>query len=179
MLFGAIPRRFFVDLPTLSTSVLMTLVMLPSFARAEETVDPVQTPVVRATLDVTGEAPNLPSIDSLDRELLDQTGPLGDGAEVLRGTAGVSLGRMGGHGLEPTIRGLAQTNINILLDGALGPSRAFDLAHHRWAVDDGIRRSMAFLPRPRRPAGRTSGHSVRRSVSSAATGGPVGDVGRR
>ncbi len=58
------------------------------------------------------------AVETLDREILDQTGPLGDGGEVLRGTAGVSLGRIGGHGLEPTIRGLAQTNINILLDGA-------------------------------------------------------------
>ncbi len=106
------------NLPTFSASLAVTFLLLPSFGRPGETEDPVQTPVVRATLDVTAKALHLPSINSLDRETLDQSGPLGDGAEVLRGTAGVSLGRMGGHGLEPVIRGLAQTNINVLLDGA-------------------------------------------------------------
>ena len=96
----------------------MILLLMPSSAQTDETEDPKQPHIVRATLDVTAKAPNLGSVDVLNREILDQVGPLGDGGEVLRGTAGVSLGRIGGHGLEPTIRGLAQTNINILLDGA-------------------------------------------------------------
>ena len=44
--------------------------------------------------------------------------PAGDGADLLRGVAGVSIGRMGGHGLEPRIRGLGESNLNILVDGA-------------------------------------------------------------
>ncbi len=44
--------------------------------------------------------------------------PYGDAAEVLRNVSGLALGRMGGHGLEPRLRGLGETNINIVLDGA-------------------------------------------------------------
>ncbi len=44
--------------------------------------------------------------------------PYGDAAEVLRSVSGIALGRMGGHGLEPHLRGMADTNINVLLDGA-------------------------------------------------------------
>jgi iron complex outermembrane receptor protein len=44
--------------------------------------------------------------------------PYGDAAEVLRSVSGMAVGRMGGHGLEPRLRGLGETNINIVLDGA-------------------------------------------------------------
>lgn len=44
--------------------------------------------------------------------------PYGDAAEVLRGVSGMAVGRMGGHGLEPHLRGLGATHINVLLDGA-------------------------------------------------------------
>ena len=74
--------------------------------------------VVKATLDVTADAARLPSVTTINEQDIDQRGLLGDGAEALRGTVGLSLGRMGGHGLEPTMRGLAQTNINVLLEGA-------------------------------------------------------------
>lgn len=104
--------------PILVVSFLVFFALLFSGAQADETDTPEQTHIVRVTLDVTAEAPQVPAVSTLDRETLEQVGPLGDGAEVLRGTAGVSLGRMGGHGLEPTIRGLAQTNVNVLLDGA-------------------------------------------------------------
>ena len=104
--------------PNASVTFLVIPALLLSFAQAEEADPPEEKPIVRATLDVTAEALKVPSVTTLDREALDQVGPLGDGAEVLRGTAGVSLGRMGGHGIEPTIRGLAQTNVNVLLDGA-------------------------------------------------------------
>jgi iron complex outermembrane receptor protein len=58
-----------------------------------------------------------PAIEILGREAM-PTMPSGDGADLLRGLAGVSLGRMGGHGLEPRIRGLGESNLNILIDGA-------------------------------------------------------------
>ncbi len=59
----------------------------------------------------------IPAIETLEREAL-PTMPSGDGADLLRGFAGVSLGRMGGHGLEPRVRGLGESNLNILVDGA-------------------------------------------------------------
>ena len=39
-------------------------------------------------------------------------------ADLLRDIPGVSGSRMGGHGTDPVIRGLGQTQINVLLDGA-------------------------------------------------------------
>jgi iron complex outermembrane receptor protein len=42
----------------------------------------------------------------------------GDGGEFLNQINGVSTSRFGGRGLEPVIRGQAQTQINVLLDGA-------------------------------------------------------------
>jgi iron complex outermembrane receptor protein len=43
----------------------------------------------------------------------------GDLAELLREVNGVSAGRMGGHGLEPVIRGQSQGQLNIRTDGGL------------------------------------------------------------
>lgn len=42
----------------------------------------------------------------------------GDGGEFLRHINGVEAGRMGGHGLEPSIRGLDQNQLSITNDGA-------------------------------------------------------------
>ena len=39
-------------------------------------------------------------------------------ADLLRDIPGVSGSRMGGHGMDPVIRGLSQTQLNVLLDGA-------------------------------------------------------------
>lgn len=39
-------------------------------------------------------------------------------ADLLRDLPGVSGSRMGGHGIDPVIRGLSQTQLNVLLDGA-------------------------------------------------------------
>jgi len=41
-----------------------------------------------------------------------------DGGDFLRQLNGISVGRFGGRGLEPIIRGQSQTRLNILLDGA-------------------------------------------------------------
>ena len=41
-----------------------------------------------------------------------------ESADLLRDIPGVSGSRMGGHGTDPVIRGLSQTRLNILLDGA-------------------------------------------------------------
>lgn len=39
--------------------------------------------------------------------------------ELLRGLLGVSGSRMGGHGTDPVIRGLGQSRINVVMDGAM------------------------------------------------------------
>jgi iron complex outermembrane receptor protein len=41
-----------------------------------------------------------------------------DGGDLLREALGVDAGRMGGHGLDPVIRGQGETRVNIILDGA-------------------------------------------------------------
>ena len=46
------------------------------------------------------------------------TGIPADAADFLRDINGVSGIRMGGHGIDPIIRGQSQTRLNILLDGA-------------------------------------------------------------
>jgi iron complex outermembrane receptor protein len=52
-------------------------------------------------------------------ELDEQAGrPAADGADLLRSVNGLSLGRFGGRGLEPTLRGQSQGRVNVLLDGA-------------------------------------------------------------
>ncbi|MGD2118347.1 MAG: TonB-dependent copper receptor [Chromatiales bacterium] len=47
-----------------------------------------------------------------------QEAPSSDAGEALRNIPGVSGVRMGGHGIDPIIRGQSQTRLNILLDGA-------------------------------------------------------------
>jgi len=47
-----------------------------------------------------------------------QGAPAMDGADLLRSVNGISLGRFGGRGLEPTIRGQNQSRINVLIDGS-------------------------------------------------------------
>ncbi len=61
------------------------------------------------------EAPLGQDVLDLDQE---NGAPAADGAELLRSVNGLSLGRFGGRGLEPTLRGQSQSRINVLLDGA-------------------------------------------------------------
>jgi iron complex outermembrane receptor protein len=66
------------------------------------------------TVTVTGQA--LPAaITTLSNSDLR---PARDTGDALRDLLGVSGSRMGGHGIDPAIRGLSQTQLNILLDGA-------------------------------------------------------------
>jgi len=73
-------------------------------------------PVVTATVEVTAEGPQATALDL--RQPATPRTATGDGAEALRGLAGVDLGRMGGHGVDPRIRGLGETSVEVLLDGA-------------------------------------------------------------
>ena len=83
------------------------------FAQDEEK----DTPVVSEEIQVIGEWPVVPVVRILSRDEMPEV-PIGDGADLLRGVAGVAVGRMGGHGLEPRIRGLGEGNLNVLVDGA-------------------------------------------------------------
>ncbi|SDD94985.1 TonB-dependent receptor domain-containing protein [Aquimonas voraii] len=65
---------------------------------------------------VLGALPPSPAEPALDRDALSQ-GAAADLAEVLRGISGLAASRMGGHGLEPSIRGQSQGQINVRLDG--------------------------------------------------------------
>jgi len=75
-------------------------------------------PVVHGSVDVTAEAIAVPALTIVSREEVRSTTPIGDGSEVLRDITGADLSRMGGHGLEPFIRGLSQGELTVLLDGA-------------------------------------------------------------
>ncbi len=76
-----------------------------------------QLPVVRAKIDVVGAFPTTPAVTSLESEQL-HTGRARDAGDLLRLVPGVSSGRMGGHGLDPRIRGLGESSIRVLVDGA-------------------------------------------------------------
>ena len=66
------------------------------------------------TVEVYGQAipATITSVDSSSMAPGRETG------DSLRDLLGVSGSRMGGHGIDPTIRGLSQTQLNVLLDGA-------------------------------------------------------------
>jgi iron complex outermembrane receptor protein len=84
---------------------------------ADQPPDPPK-PVIHGSVEVTAEAIKIPALTIVDREEVRATTPIGDGSEVLRDVAGADLSRMGGHGLEPFVRGLSQGDLTVLLDGA-------------------------------------------------------------
>ncbi len=67
-------------------------------------------------IEVIGRPVDPVEVDVLDAEQL-QAPHRGDLAELLRSVNGVGAGRMGGHGLEPVIRGQSQGQINVRIDG--------------------------------------------------------------
>jgi len=67
------------------------------------------------TIRVEGQAVNPAIVPLASRPSL---APARDTGDALRDLVGVSGSRMGGHGVDPTIRGLSQTRLNVLLDGA-------------------------------------------------------------
>ncbi len=103
--------------------VLAAVFLVPPIAigSAEEAAEPVPVqsrPIVHGSVEVTAEAIAIPTVSIIDREEIRSTTPMGDGSEVLRNVTGADLGRMGGHGLEPFVRGLSQGDLTVLLDGA-------------------------------------------------------------
>ncbi len=85
----------------------------------DESTEPNGPPVVHGSVEVTANAVPIPLTTIIDRESARSTVPLGDGSEVLRGVVGADLGRMGGHGFEPFVRGQSQGDLTVLLDGAV------------------------------------------------------------
>ena len=66
---------------------------------------------------VEGEAETTPAVTVVPLDGT-STGIPADAADFLRDINGVSGVRMGGHGIDPIIRGQSQSRLNILLDGA-------------------------------------------------------------
>ncbi|MEW8029515.1 MAG: TonB-dependent copper receptor [Candidatus Thiodiazotropha sp.] len=66
---------------------------------------------------VEGEAETAPAVTRMPANDTSQGLPA-DGGDFLRDINGVSGIRMGGHGIDPIIRGQSQNRLNILLDGA-------------------------------------------------------------
>lgn len=70
-----------------------------------------------ATVVVEGERIILPSSIATDPDVATLP-PAADGGALLRNLPGVAAGRMGGHGLDPVIRGQQQGQLGIKIDGA-------------------------------------------------------------
>ncbi len=91
---------------------------LPVDLSTEHTEDPADPlPVVSAKIDVVGALPQTPAITVLASDQL-HSGNAKDAGDLLRSAPGVSSGRMGGHGLDPRVRGLGESSIRVLIDGA-------------------------------------------------------------
>lgn len=55
--------------------------------------------------------------DTISNDTLKETGKQ-EGGDILRNTLGVDGSRMGGHGIDPSIHGQTQTQLNVILDDA-------------------------------------------------------------
>jgi iron complex outermembrane receptor protein len=82
-------------------------------SRAEEILHSETIPNI-TVVGIRSQTSNLESLNLSERRF----GPAVDGADLLRQVNGLSLGRFGGRGLEPTLRGQSETRINVLLDGS-------------------------------------------------------------
>ena len=94
---------------------ILLITMLPNFSQAEEE-EPIEEPITLPTIKVEGERFPEPGISQeKTKNISDLSIETGD---FLRRIPGVSGTRMGGHGIDPIIRGQRQNQLNILLDGA-------------------------------------------------------------
>lgn len=73
-----------------------------------------ETPVLKG---IIVEGQSLPAIVNVDVHRTDMS-PMVDGGTFLKNIPGVDAVRMGGHGLDPVIRGQQQEQLNIISDGA-------------------------------------------------------------
>jgi iron complex outermembrane receptor protein len=86
------------------TTAIVLGALASNLANAQEVLE---------TVTVTGTT--TPATTPIDPDELSTTR---ESADMLRDIPGVSGSRMGGHGTDPVIRGLGQTRLNVLLDGA-------------------------------------------------------------
>nr|VFK17829.1 MAG: iron complex outermembrane recepter protein [Candidatus Kentron sp. LPFa] len=103
--------------PIISKKPLLLFIPTLLFAMAtwgEEREDALMVP----SIIVEGARIEEPATAALKRDE-NLKGPSTDGGDLLRTFPGVFAGRMGGHGIEPVIRGQSRTRLNILLDGAV------------------------------------------------------------
>ena len=70
-----------------------------------------------STIEVEAAPIDQPTM-KVDRGAVIAPAPSSDAGEALRAVPGISGVRMGGHGIDPVIRGQSETRLNILLDGA-------------------------------------------------------------
>ena len=101
--------------------VLLTFVAVqwlwPLSAVAQSDDSQEETTKIEETIWVIDEFSKAAAGTVVEREEMDRT-MASDGADLLRGVGGVAIGRMGGHGLEARVRGLGESNLNVLADGA-------------------------------------------------------------
>lgn len=93
---------------------MLSLAIAAALAASPTAAEPATLPQV--------EVIGLPSPDAATETVRDadlRAPAAGDLAELLRAVNGVSAGRMGGHGLEPVIRGQSQGQLNVRSDGGV------------------------------------------------------------
>ena len=118
------------------------LIFYCPFASAEEATEPndeTKKPVMHGSLEVTADIIPIPAMVVVGEDQVRSTVPMGDGSEVLRDVTGADLSRMGGHGLEPFVRGQSQGDLTVLLDGATvhgGCPNRMDPATSLWQLRD-------------------------------------------
>ena len=97
----------------LGTISLTTLLIAATPALAEDDAR-----VTLPSIDIYGLVPLPPAAGSEDPFASTVPPSSGDVGTFLKSVTGISVGRMGGHGMEPAIRGLDQNQISVINDGA-------------------------------------------------------------
>ena len=100
---------------SLILSALFSLWLMPVWA--EDTADKKETIIKMETIIVEDTQIFEPAKSRL---IISERakGPVSDGGDLLTTIPGISSARMGGHGVDPVIRGQSHNRLNILLDGA-------------------------------------------------------------
>ena len=99
-----------------ATASCAFLSLTPAARAADDTTTTTPPSITLPEVRVYGSSP-IPTRTVID-PATDLVYPAADGADLLDGIPGVSTGRMGGHGIEPYIRGQSQTRLNVIDDGA-------------------------------------------------------------
>ena len=115
------------------TTLLATAAIAPSAFSQEPDNDPAERPEVQLEISVTAAIPELAPSESVSARDLAEAGDA-DLASALRLAPGLDAARRGSINFDPTVRGLQETEVAVLLDGsrtfAAGPARMdSDLSH--------------------------------------------------